>query len=589
MTDFLPGQITLLAPHYLWAVLALPLLWWLLRLIPPEAIRRRFPSLRLLRNLPPLRAQTSYTPFWLLILRSVILLCLTAGFAEPVWRTGEIDAPPPDQPIIILIDNCWAAAPNFSAMRAKALGILDNLPPEQNIVVIAACPAGVNAVISQGVISTPAARAILRHLKLQDQAADWPRVLEAMRALDLAPIANVNVISSGLMNNADDLSRMLQELSAYDQVTVALPPENHLPVMLSAENQNGKIIARVKRFTVTGAADYKIITRNQTGGIVNLDALKIPDGGGQQTLPIPIPPEATDEVASLEIPDMGRLARAPWQAPVMPARIGLVMRVGDHSFIDPNRYVAAALTGQTQLVTDDWAALLGQNLPVIITADPELPPDQMNNIRQWLERGGKLIRFADKTPPAHGDEFMPARPAQILYHSSDNFLSNEAIGLTVFPADSPLHNLRPSAAPKFYQHWLIDTDDLDNAKVWASYDDQTPMILSRTAGQGESILITTPPTPAGGNWIFSGAFPDILHKIIERPRAAAPDAPAIQSDQLMVLNENNLPDSIEIADLNNFNAQTALAPYCFILAVLLWLADQALIVTRFAGLMRSER
>src|SRR5262249_8608659 len=152
-SKFFSGEIILLTPHYLWAILAVPLLWWLLRLIPPEAIRRRFPSLRLLQNLPPLRAQTAYTPVWLLILRGAMIALLLLGFAEPVWQIAEADTPASDQPVIMLFDNCWAAAPNFDAMRAKLLSLLDDFPPEQNIAVLAACPAGPDALISRGLVA----------------------------------------------------------------------------------------------------------------------------------------------------------------------------------------------------------------------------------------------------------------------------------------------------------------------------------------------------------------------------------------------------------------------------------------------------
>jgi hypothetical protein len=307
---------------------------------------------------------------------------------------------------------------------------------------------------------------------------------------------------------------------------------------------------------------------------------------------IPMPPEAVDEVAGLEIPNMGVTARAQRQMADIPVRIGLVENQNENSFTNPNRYVQAALANKTQIVVDNWPVLLGQNLPVIISTTPELPPEQHNAIQKWLARGGRLVRFAGVELPTHPDDLLPARPTQILHHSPGTFLHDDPIGLANFPSGSPLQKLRFSAPPKFYQHWLMNADDLADTKIWASYADQTPMILSRSIGQGESIFVTTPPTPSGGDWIFSNAFPQITTKIIAHGDSmqTAPDITAkIQTDQLTVLTEDNLPDNIEIADLNNINGQTPLAHYCFMLAVLLWLADQALIVTRFAGLMRSER
>ena len=597
MNPLLIDNITLQSPAYLWAVLAIPLLWWLLRLIPPEAIRRRFPSLRLFENLPPLRAQTAYTPIWLLILRGVMVALIIIGFAEPVFFTHESSVPPPDQPVVMLMDNCWSAAPNFAAMRAEALSILENLPPEQNIAVIAACPADANAIISQGLISTPAARALIHHLKPRDDIADWAHVLEAMRNLELAPIAHVTVISSGVMNNADDRSRLLQELSTYDHVNIALPAESHLPVMLSATIENQKINVQVRRFTSAGTAIYQVVTRNPRNHILSVNDIKIPEGETSGSAVQPIPHEAISEVSTIAIPNMGMLAYTVWHAPSTPTRVGLVEQpTTAPPLLQPNHYLRAALR-QSEIVESDWPALLGQNLPVVVQASPELPPEHLAEIRTWVQSGGTLVRFADTHLPSRTDDLMPAPPIQVLHHAPDQFLNAEPLGLAAFPAESPLHDLPITAAPKFYQHTLLDASDLTPLQIWASYDDATPMIASKPLGMGRSVFVTAPPTPLGGNWVLSGMFPHMLQKIIGRhadhSTITTTTAEAVRAqmdiDNLVILHEKDFPNQFGVMDLNTVAGQTALAPYAFILAALFWLADQALIVIRFAGLMQRRR
>jgi len=590
MNDVSLAKISLQSPEYLWALLAVPMLWWLLRLIPPDAVRRRFPSLRLLQNLPRLRPQTAFTPFWLLILRGIIMLLFVFAFAAPIWSDGDMDLPPPDQPIILLFDNCWAAVPNFQAMEEKALSILDPLPPEQNIAVLVACPTGADPLISQGVVPVPRARALIRHIKPSDEIADWPRILRALQTLELAPIANITLISSGLMYH-DDLARLLQELAAYDQASIALPPEIHLPVILSATTDGQQVHAEVLRFTDIGTSLYDIIARDKNGYTLALDKIQIPDGARSQSLTLSIPPEALREILTLGIPGMGMLAQLFWQAPEIPTRIGLVANDIVNSFTNPNRYINAALADKTQLVIDGWPALLGQDLSVIISAVPELPPEHLNAIAEWLQQGGRLIRFAGSYLPLNADRLLPSQPVEILHHSNEQFLYPEPLSLAVFPLDSPFQNLRIASPPQFYQNWLMNTADLARTRIWANYGDQTPMVLSKPIGEGESILITTPPTPSGGNWIFSAAFPDMLGKMIVQP-ASQPVISAkskIDLKQMTIISKSNTPDNIAVTDLNNVQMQIALAPYIFMLAVLLWLTDQALIVTRFSGLMRVER
>jgi len=59
------------APLLLLALLALPILWWLLRAVPPAPTKRRFPGVALLLGLRDDDAETDKTPWWLLVLRTL--------------------------------------------------------------------------------------------------------------------------------------------------------------------------------------------------------------------------------------------------------------------------------------------------------------------------------------------------------------------------------------------------------------------------------------------------------------------------------------------------------------------------------------
>ena len=58
-------------PAALWALLALPVIWWLLRFTPPRPQRIAFPPFRLLRELMSTEEQPDRTPWWLILLRLV--------------------------------------------------------------------------------------------------------------------------------------------------------------------------------------------------------------------------------------------------------------------------------------------------------------------------------------------------------------------------------------------------------------------------------------------------------------------------------------------------------------------------------------
>ena len=66
---FSVGPLAFTAPTLLLGLLALPVLWFLLRAVPPAPIRRRFPGVILLLGLQDDDNEADKTPWWLLLLR----------------------------------------------------------------------------------------------------------------------------------------------------------------------------------------------------------------------------------------------------------------------------------------------------------------------------------------------------------------------------------------------------------------------------------------------------------------------------------------------------------------------------------------
>ena len=65
------------APWVLAALAALPVLWWLLKVTPPQPRRIAFPPIRLLLGLKDEEQTPAHTPWWLLLLRLMAAGLLT--------------------------------------------------------------------------------------------------------------------------------------------------------------------------------------------------------------------------------------------------------------------------------------------------------------------------------------------------------------------------------------------------------------------------------------------------------------------------------------------------------------------------------
>ena len=106
------GLLGLTNPWLLTALISLPALWWLLRMIPPAPQADPLPGDPLPARAWSRRSETSArTPPWLLLLRLLLAALLILALAGPVLNpepelTGE-------GPLVLVVDDGWAAAPGW--------------------------------------------------------------------------------------------------------------------------------------------------------------------------------------------------------------------------------------------------------------------------------------------------------------------------------------------------------------------------------------------------------------------------------------------------------------------------------------------
>ena len=76
-------------PLVLLALLSLPVLWWLLRLVPPQPRRVAFPPTRLLFDIAPKQETPRRTPWWLTLLRLCLAALVIIAAAGPLWNSSR--------------------------------------------------------------------------------------------------------------------------------------------------------------------------------------------------------------------------------------------------------------------------------------------------------------------------------------------------------------------------------------------------------------------------------------------------------------------------------------------------------------------
>ena len=78
------GALAFLNPWLLAALAALPIIYWLLRTVPPRPRQVEFPPTRILVGLQSREKTPAKTPWWLTLMRLLAAALLIFALAEPV-------------------------------------------------------------------------------------------------------------------------------------------------------------------------------------------------------------------------------------------------------------------------------------------------------------------------------------------------------------------------------------------------------------------------------------------------------------------------------------------------------------------------
>ncbi|MDX1737468.1 MAG: BatA domain-containing protein, partial [Alphaproteobacteria bacterium] len=121
-------------PWVLTLALALPILWWFLSVTPPPPKNVRFPAIILLAGLLNKNQSSDKAPWWLVVMRLFLVLCIILAFADPKIRDRKLLDINSDT--LLIIENNWAAAENWKEIQNTAMAIADEVASNgKNLVV----------------------------------------------------------------------------------------------------------------------------------------------------------------------------------------------------------------------------------------------------------------------------------------------------------------------------------------------------------------------------------------------------------------------------------------------------------------------
>jgi hypothetical protein len=519
------GFIAFASPWVLTALAALPLLWLLLRVIPPAPRRIRFPALALLLGLKQREETPRSTPWWLILLRLTIAALVILALARPLINpTGEI---PGSGPLVLAVDDGWAAARFWQQRQSAAFDLVDKAERGgRQVIVATTAPADTGEVPEASGLLRPAdARTLLRAVQPKPWAVDRAAAQARIERIKPAGQAFAVWLSDGLAAPGDAaLAERLQQLGG---LRVIVPANERNPHLLLAPSSDGNDwVAKVSRPVAAGPERVYLRAMAGDGRLLAREAANFADDAAQAEVRIALPAELLNELTRLEIENERSAGGAVllderWRRrPVGIATSTPLDQV--QPFLSDTYYIERALQPFAEVRRGRAAELLKRELSVLILPDSTTPDaEERATILRWVEAGGTLLRFAGPSIAENPDDLVPVRLRRGGRILGGSMLWTEPTRLAPFEAASPFAGLLiPSDVTVSRQ--VLAEPSLDLAeKTWARLVDGTPLVTAAKRGNGHLALVHTSSNTTWSNLSLSGLFVEMLRRVVRASQGVA--------------------------------------------------------------------
>jgi hypothetical protein len=489
-------SLTFAAPAALAGLLALPLLYLLLRVTPPRPREVVFPPLKLLLDLVAKEQTPSQTPWPLLLLRLGVAACLILAMAGPTWSPAA-STPIGKAPLLLALDDGWAAAPSWERRLRRATTIAEDASRAGAPVALLFMSAGaVEPSLEDG------ARAIERLRSARPTPFVADRSAAALRATAFAKAhrdARIIWIADGLeQGGASGFARALQE-AAKAGASVDVLSDSHAPVALVAPvNAPGGLETQVLRAGAPAPAAGRVLALDDKGRVVGQAAYDF-GGATRAKAQFDLPAEIRNDVSILRIEgesSAGAVALLDARSKVR--RVGVVNGAAadqEQPLLSAAYYIEKALAPFAQVrqprpgIADPILALLDEHPNALALADVGVVPDEaFEALMRFVENGGVLVRFAGPRLANAADELTPVRLRRSGRVLGGAMSWETPKRLAPFNDASPFRGLEVPSDVSVTRQVLAEPEPGLTAKTWAELTDGTPLVTAERRGRGLVVL-----------------------------------------------------------------------------------------------------
>jgi len=514
-------------PLVLLGLLALPALWWLLRLIPPRPRQIAFPPTRLLFDIAPREETPARTPWWLTLLRLALAALMIFAVAGPLWNPPLATATKA-APIALLLDDAWGAAATWDIRLRTADELIARAEADgRGVAIVPLSEPGRD--IS---LETPgAARVRLRQIRPKPHTLDRAEALGSIaRFLQATPQVELIWLTDGVdLGNGEAFVSGLARLLDGRPITVVAGGIKPAHALAAADNAAGALSVQVLR-AATGAPEAGLVRALDLKGLPLGDArFEFKPEERQTAAQFDLPVEIRNDIARLEI----AAERSSGAVQLLDKRwrrrsVGLVSGATSETaqpLLDAVYYLSRALNPFADVRVAEGRApareierFLEQNLPMLILADVgNVVGGAREQLIRWVEDGGVLVRFAGPrlaAAEADDDDLVPVKLRRGGRTLGGSLTWEKPQQLAAFSREGPLFGMPVPGDVAVTRQVLAEPDSDLGDRTWATLADGTPLVTAVRRGKGLIVLFHVTADTRWSNLPLSGTFVDMLKRIV---------------------------------------------------------------------------
>ncbi len=512
--------VSFAAPLLLVALIALPILWWLLRAVPPAPIRRRFPGVALLIGLKDDDSQTDKTPWWLLLLRILAVAAAIIGFAGPVLNPPEESVA--EGPLLVLMDASWASGRDWPARLDRARALIEEAGRD-------ARPVALVQLTDLPPVGDAPFQAANSWLARLDNLEPAPFAPDMAAALEWAEALEGGYQTFWFSDGLDRPGRgALSDVLTGAGDVVAFQGGRDVLALGPARFEDGLIRLPALRAQNGAARDVTVEAYGlDPAGIerqLARETLSFGAGDDAAELELALPPELRNRISRFQIAGERSAGAVSLTDDALQRRaVGLLAGAADQEgqeLLSPLHYLRQALAPTADLLEVGLSDLLLASPDVIILADvATLAPEESEGLQDWVDRGGMLVRFAG--PRLAGsdiareslDPLLPVRLREGGRTVGGAMSWGEPKALRPFDETSPFYGLPIPGDVLVNSQVLAQPDPELASRTIAALADGTPLVTRVRVGQGQVVLFHVTANAEWSTLPISGLFVQMLERL----------------------------------------------------------------------------